>query len=129
MTAATVFIVSEDAAIRDSIAELVASADLRSEIFSCLEEFSEAVATDRSGCLVLDTRIGDDADPARAAAFAGIYAQRPVLLMVDRGEVTTAVRAIREGALDILEKPCREAQLLTGIVRALALAEEKRASG
>jgi len=129
MTPATVFIVSEDAAIRDTVAELVAAAGLRFETFACLAEFTEAVAMDRSGCLVLDTRGRDVADPTRTAAFAGICARRPVLLMVDRGEVPTAVRALREGALDILEKPFREAQLLAGIERALALAQGSGASG
>jgi FixJ family two-component response regulator len=123
MTLATVFIVSEDTAICDSITELVASAGLRAESFSSLDQYQAQISSDRKGCMLLDMQIHEFSEPTAAARFSAICALRPVLLLVDRGDVPIAVRAIKYGALNVLEKPCGKVALISSIECALALSQ------
>lgn len=128
MTHATVFVVSDDPAIRDSLAELAASAGLRAETFSSIEAWLEATPSARRGCLVLDARVSDFAGPERLSRFAAICARRPVLLLIDRGDVPIAVRALKGGAVDVLEKPYRDQSLLERIQRAAAIGQDAEAN-
>jgi FixJ family two-component response regulator len=123
----TVFLVSDDPAIRDSLSELVASAGLTAEIFASLEVWLDAVQPEREGCLLLDARARDLTGPERLARFASVCARRPVLVLIDRGDVPVAVRAIKDGAVDVLEKPLREDDLLERIKRAAATERDTRA--
>lgn len=116
----TVFVVSDDPAVRDSVSELVASAGLSAETFASLEMWLEAASPKRWGCLVLDARVCDTASPDRLARLTACCGTLPVLLLVDRGDVPTAVRAIKEGAADVLEKPLRARYLLECIELAAA---------
>ena len=118
MTNATVFVVSGDAAVRDSLAELFGSAGLPAQAFESLEQWRAAVRPEQPGCLVLDARVRDVTGPEHPEALASICAQRPVLMLVDRGDVPIAVRAIREGAVDVMEKPYRDVVLLERVMRA-----------
>jgi two-component system response regulator FixJ len=119
-SAETVFVVSDDPAIRDSIAELAASAGLQSETFVSLQAWLNAAAPKRGGCLVLDAAAVDTACLARLTELS--VAGQPVLLLVDRGDVPIAVRAIKLGAMDVLEKPYRNVTLLESIKRLAARA-------
>jgi FixJ family two-component response regulator len=129
MACTIVFVVSDDSAIRDSLSELVASAGLRAETFPSLEVWLEAVQPERRGCLVLDARVRHSTGPERLVSFASMCAKRPVLLLIDRGDVPIAVRAIKDGAVDVLEKPYRDESLLESIKRAAAAEQGATASG
>jgi len=124
MATTTVYVVSGNAAIRDSLSELAASAGLHAEAFASLEAWLEAVRPAQPGCLVLDASARDFSGPERLEQFASICTARPVLLLIDRGDVPIAVRAIREGAVDVLEKPCRDANLLEHLRRAAAAVDD-----
>jgi FixJ family two-component response regulator len=117
MACATVFVVSDDPAVRDSISELVRSAGLRAEASTSLDAWRAAVQPERAGCLVLDARARDFACPEHLARFDAVCAERPVLMLVDRGDVPITVRAIKGGAVDVVEKPCRGETLLERIRR------------
>jgi FixJ family two-component response regulator len=118
VTERTVFIVSDDSALRDSVAELVASEGLHAETFPSLETLLAAVQPERRGCIVLDARTFKFDDPDPLARFAALCATRSVLLLIDRGDVPMAVRAIQGGAVDVVEKPYRGENLLERIRRA-----------
>ena len=119
----TVFVVSGDSAVRDSLAELLDAAGLRPEPFQTLEAWLAAVPSDRAGCLVLDARHEDFVPPGDGVSLSSLCASRPVLLLIDRGDVPVAVRAIREGAADVLEKPCRNETVLARIREMTASAQ------
>lgn len=129
MACTTVFVVSDDPAVRNSLSELVASTSLRAETAASLEAWRAAVRPDRAGCLVLDASARDFAGADHLARFAAICAERPVLLLVDRGDVPIAVRAIRSGAADVLEKPCRGESLLERIRCAAAAGQDSTTTG
>lgn len=114
-----VFVISDDASVRDSVAELVDSAGLQAEGFPSLQRFLDAVQPGRPGCLVLDAQVGDLSYPERRARFAAACARIPVLLITDRGDVPMAVRAMRLGAIDVLQKPLSDNNLLRKIKQTL----------
>ena len=115
----TVCIVSEDPTVRDSLSKLVAAAGLRVETLPSMEVWFETAAP-VPDCLVLDASVGDLVEPERLAAFAWACARMPVLVLVHRGAVQTAVQALKHGAMDVLQKPLRVEILLERIKQAVA---------
>jgi len=113
-------IISEDPAVRDSLSELVVSAGLRVQVLRSLEAWLETARPENQVCLVLDICPGDLRDPQLCAQFAAACARFPVVVVIDRGDVPTAVRALKAGAADVMEKPLREKDLLERIERAVA---------
>ena len=129
MADTTVFVVSDHSAVRDSLSELIASAGLCVETFPSLEMWLKAVPSKPRGCLVLDTRARDFAVPERLARLSVACRKLPVLMLVDRGEVPIAVRGIKEGVADVLEKPLRDEKLLERIKMAAVAGQDAEANG
>jgi len=119
MKQAKVFVVSTDAAVSDSIKDLVESAGLPAETFCSLHAFLDTVEPDRRGCLVIDAHFSDLRDPQWLASLTVAYSRMPGLLIADRGDVPTAVRAVKAGAMDVVQKPYRDENLLDSIIKAL----------
>jgi len=119
LTALKVFVVSGDAAIYDSVKELVEAANLQAETFPSLDAFQDALAPGSRGCLLLDMQIDDWCDQQGQPGMVAAGATMPVLILIDRGDVVTAVRALQCGVVDVIEKPFRHASLLDSILQAL----------
>lgn len=115
----TIFIVSEDPIVRDSLSKLVAAAGLRAEALPSMKVWFETAAPELPNCLVLDASVGDLVEPERLAEFAWACARMPVLVLVHRGAVQTAVYALKHGAMDVLQKPLRAEILLERIKQAV----------
>lgn len=116
----TVFVVDDDDAVRDSLGMLIRSAGLRPECYDSAESFLAAWDPARIGCLVLDIRM---------PGMSGIDLQRelhqrdsmlPIIFITAHGDIPMAVEAVRHGAVDFIQKPFDDADLLTRIQRALA---------
>jgi RNA polymerase sigma factor (sigma-70 family) len=123
---ATVFIVDDDAAVRDSLGLLMRSAGLASETFPDAREFLKNVATDRPGCLILDVRMPeiDGLELQRQLAARG--SRLPIIMLTGHGDVPMAVEALRAGAIDFLTKPFDSQALLNRVHEAVALDERIR---
>jgi FixJ family two-component response regulator len=124
----TVFIVDDDAGVRDSIQELVESVGLRAEAYGSGQAFLDRCQAELSGCLVLDVRM---------ARMSGLVVQEklkelgigiPVIIITGYGDVPMAVRALKAGAADFIQKPYRNQLLLDSINEALALDATARAA-
>jgi FixJ family two-component response regulator len=124
----TVFIVSEDSTVRDLLSKLVMAAGLRVETLPSMEMWFETAAPELPDCLVLDASVGDLVEPERLAEFAWACAKMPVLVLVHRGAVQTAVYALKHGAMDVLQKPLRVEILLERIKRMIAVEGDKGAT-
>lgn len=124
MRCRTVFIISEDPAVRDSLPELVVSAGLRVQVLPSLEAWLETARPEHQACLVLDICPGDLFDPQRCAQFAAACPRMPVVVVTDRGDVPAAVRALKAGAADVIQKPLQGQNLLERIKRAVARNED-----
>ena len=116
---ATVFIVDDDAAVRDSIAELAESVGLRAEAYGAASAFLDAFDPARPGCLVLDVRMADMSGLVLQQRLNQLQARIPVIVLTGHGDVQMAVEAMKAGAVDFLQKPYRDQALLDAINAAL----------
>ena len=116
----TVFIVDDDAAVRDSIKELVESVGLQAESYDSALAFLDAFESQRPGCLVLDVRMAEMSGLVLQERLNELEASIPVILLTGHGDVPMAVQAMRSGAVDFIQKPYREQALLDSINAALA---------
>lgn len=118
--AATVFIVDDDEAVRDSIKELVASVGLAADTYASAVDFLAAYDDSRAGCLVLDIRMARMSGLALQTKLNEMGAKLPIVFITAHADVPTAVEAMRAGALSFVTKPYREQELLDSINEALA---------
>ena len=124
----TVFIVDDDAAVRDSIAELVESVGLRAEGYPSALAFLEASDPERPGCLVLDVRMAEMSGLALQERLNELEVRIPIIVLTGHGDVPMAVQAMKAGAVDFLQKPYREQALLDSINAALSMDAAARRS-
>src|SRR5262245_38071101 len=114
-----VFVVDDDASIRESLTDLFLSIGLRVETFASAAEFLQSKLPDAPGCLVLDVRLpglsGLDFQAELARAGIGI----PIVFISGHGDIPMTVRAMKAGAVEFLTKPFREQDMLDAIQAAL----------
>jgi FixJ family two-component response regulator len=117
----TVFVIDDDAGVRQALESLIGSVGLRVACFASPEEFLRQRHTDTPSCLVLDVRL---------PGLSGLDLQRelastpyciPIIFITGHGDVPMAVRAMKGGAVEFLPKPFRDQDLLDAIGYALDL--------
>lgn len=122
----TVFIVDDDNALRDSLVFLLRSVGLAAQAFATAEEFLAAHEPDQPGCLVVDVRLPGMSGIALQEALERREASLPVILVTGFAEVPTAVKAMKRGAIDFIEKPFSNDVLLDCIRKAIDIDEARR---
>jgi FixJ family two-component response regulator len=115
----TVFVVDDDEAVRNSLQWLIQSINLPVETFSDAHEFLAHYSPERHGCLVLDVRLPGMSGLELQEQLAGGVLRIPVIIITGHGEVPMAVRAMRFGAFDFIEKPFNDQALLDQVRRAI----------
>ncbi len=117
--APTVFIIDDDAAVRESIEGLLKSVGLRSETFGTAQEFLRSERSDGPSCLVLDVRLPgvSGLDFQHELAEAGV--QIPIIFITGHGDIPMTVKAMKSGAVEFLTKPFVDQALLDAIHHAL----------
>jgi FixJ family two-component response regulator len=115
-----VFVIDDDALIRDGIHSLVKSIGLRVETFASAQDFMLAKRPDAPACLILDVRMPglNGLDLQRKLSDANIYI--PIIFITGHGDIPMSVRAMKEGALEFLTKPVRGQDLLDAVQKAVA---------
>lgn len=119
MSEPTVFIVDDDEAVLDSIAELVNSVGLRAATFRSAQQFREVFDPEQPSCLVLDVRMAHMSGPKLQEALNAMGARIPIVFISGHGDIPVAIATIKAGAVDFVLKPYREQQLLDSINEAL----------
>ncbi|MGQ0741085.1 MAG: response regulator FixJ [Alphaproteobacteria bacterium] len=119
MGEANVFVVDDDAAVRDSVCALLESAGFQVEAFSGPKEFLASVAPTRAGCLIADVRMPEMDGLELQQELVNRAAQLAVIIITGHGDVPLAVRAMKAGAIDFIEKPFDDEVLLASVRRAL----------
>ena len=117
--ASTVFVVDDDKAVRKGLRILMKSVGLAVETFASAREFLDAYDPDRPGCLVLDVRMPGMSGLELQARLAEQAIEIPIIFLSAHGDVPMAVRAVKMGALDFIEKPFRHQVLLDLIQQAI----------
>lgn len=118
--AATVYVVEDDAAVRSSLELLLRVRGYLAEGYGCGEDFLEQAALRRPACLIADVRLPGIDGLELARRLKSHAAAIPVIIVTAHGDVSTARAALREGAVDFLEKPVDEAELFDAVEQALA---------
>ena len=125
--AGTVFVVDDDQAVRDSLALLVQSVGLDVETYASAGEFLDAFEADRPGCLVTDIRMPGMSGLELQEKLTEDGALIPVIVLTGHGDVPAAVRALKGGAVDFVEKPFNPQALLDLVQQAIARDADIRA--
>jgi FixJ family two-component response regulator len=122
----TVFIVDDDAAIRESLSLMVEQENMRVECFSNAEDFLKRYQADCQGCVVLDIRM----DGMDGMKLHKILVARdivlPVIFLTGHGDIPMSVQAMKAGAVDFLTKPVTREKLMSAIRSAIQLFETKK---
>ncbi len=121
-----VFIVDDDEALRDSLRWLLESVGLKVETHDSANSFLQSYYPGQSGCLLLDVRMPGMSGLELQEQLESRDVRLPVVIMTGHGDVSMAVRALKAGALDFIEKPFDDELLLASIQRALLLDVEQR---
>lgn len=128
-TEATVFVVDDNAGVRNSLRALLESAGHTVEAYASREEFLAAYRAERPGCLVLDVRLrGGGSGLDLQDELRRRQARLPIIILTGHGNVPTSVRALKAGAIDFLQKPSPPNVLLERIRAALDIDRLARAA-
>jgi FixJ family two-component response regulator len=116
---ATVFVVDDDASVREALGSLVRSAGLGVATYATAQEFLSAPRAELPSCLVLDVQLPglSGLDLQRRMAEANL--EIPIIFITGHGDVPTSVRAMKAGAVEFLTKPFGDDDLLTAIHEAI----------
>src|SRR5689334_5770637 len=106
----TVCIVDDDEPVRDSIAELVTSVGLEALTFSSAQQYLDGFDASLPGCLVLDVRMANMSGPALQERLVAIGATIPIVFISGHADLPVAIKAIKAGAIDFVQKPYRDQQ-------------------
>lgn len=116
----TVYVVDDDQGARESVRALVRSMGVQSAAFGSAEEFLEQLDPTRPGCLVTDLRMDGMSGLDLQSKLAEKGVHLPVILITAHAETQITVKAVKTGAVTVLEKPCQDFQLYDAIRAALA---------
>jgi FixJ family two-component response regulator len=121
-----VFVVDDDAAVRETLASLFRSVGLRVVVLGSAHEFLLSNIPDAASCLVLDIRLPgvSGLDFQEELAKAGI--RIPIIFMTGHGDIPMSVKAMKAGALDFLTKPFRDQDMLDAVTRAIERDQKRR---
>ena len=119
MNRPTVFIVDDDAGVRDSLAMLLELKGFRTRTFAAAEAFLAEYRPDSPGCVVLDLRMPGMSGLELQAELARRGAPLPVIIITAHGDVATTRAALKGGAVDFVEKPIDDQVLVAAIAAAL----------
>ncbi|WP_295587979.1 response regulator transcription factor [uncultured Lamprocystis sp.] len=124
----TVFVVDDDQAMRTSLQWLIESTGMQVKTFESADAFLSNFYPERAGCLLLDVRMPGMSGLELQSYLAREGYQLPVIIITGHGDVGMAVKAMRAGAMDFIEKPFHDEDLLRSIQRALEVDQRQRLS-
>jgi len=122
----TVFVVDNDEAIRDALGMLLRAAGQRVESFASALAFLNDYRPGRAGCLVLDIRMPGMSGLELQDELHKRRMSIPIVFLTGHGDVPMAVRALKKGAADFIEKPLEEERLVLAVLNALRVDAEQR---
>jgi len=116
---AIVFVVDDDASVREGLGSLIRSAGLRVETFASAQEFLARPRADVPSCLVLDVRLPGLSGLDLQKRLAEVNIEIPIVFITGHGDVPTSVQAMKAGAVEFLTKPFVDQDLLDAIQQAI----------
>ncbi len=124
-TSPIVFVVDDDDAVRDSLMDLVDSVGLNARAFASAKEFLDDFDASIPGCLVLDIRMPGMSGLDLQDRLVELGSKLPIVFITGHGDIPMAVRAVQRGAIDFIQKPFRDQELLDKVNQALKISSQK----
>lgn len=115
----TVHVIDDDDAVRDAIEMFLANEGLQVRTYPSADGFIAALDTAAPGCVITDVRMPGMSGMELLAEIARLRLAMPVIVVTGHADVSLAVRAMKSGAVDLLEKPFKAADLIDAVWRAL----------
>jgi FixJ family two-component response regulator len=110
-----VLVIDDDPAMRDSLKFLFRSVGLEAAVFASVSEFQQAALADVPSCLVLDVRLPGQSGLEFQTALAAANIQIPIIFMTGHGDIQMTVKAMKAGAIEFLQKPFRDEEMLHAV--------------
>jgi FixJ family two-component response regulator len=112
---ATVLVIDDDPALRDSVARLLRSVGLNAQLFASIFDFLKSDRPDGPTCLVLDVRLPGESGLDLQRELAVTNRELPTIFITGHGDIAMSVQAMKAGAIEFLTKPFRDQDLLDAI--------------
>ncbi|MGC3982534.1 MAG: response regulator [Steroidobacteraceae bacterium] len=125
MNDTTVFLVDDDASVRDSLSLLLSLKGLRTQVFASAEHFLDTYQPEWRGCLLTDLRLTGMSGLELQAMLQARGINLPVVVITAHGDVATTRTALQAGALDFLEKPVDDEVLIDVLRNAIRVDYER----
>jgi FixJ family two-component response regulator len=114
-----VFVVDDDVSMRDALRNLLRSVGLQVETFDSAQEFLARPRSDGPGCLVLDVRLPGLSGLELQRELAKADIDIPIVFITGHGDIPMSVQAMKAGAVEFLEKPFRDQDVLEAVQQAI----------
>lgn len=121
-----VYVIDDDAGIRDGLGRLFRSVGLRAELYGSPKEFLQSGRPAVPSCLVLDVRLPGLSGFELHAELTKANIHTPIIFITAHGDIPMSVRAMKGGAIDFLAKPFRDQDLLDAVNAAIASDRARR---
>ena len=121
-----VFVIDDDASLRNALTNLFRSVGLRAEVFASAPELLQSKLPDLPSCLVLDVRLPGLSGLDFQAELSKANIHIPIIFMTGHGDIPMTVRAMKAGAVDFLTKPFRDQDMLDAVAAAIERDRERR---
>ncbi len=126
--ATTVYVIDDDDAVRESLSWLLESVGLKVETYADARSFLAHITTSQTnGCVVTDVRMPGMSGLELQTELTERQIGLPVIIITGHGDVPMAVRAMKSGAYDFIEKPFNDQELLERVQRCLQQQQEQNA--
>ena len=116
-----VYVIDDDKAVRDSLKLLIESVGYCVVAYGGALNFLEAYDEDQPGCIILDIRMPDMSGLELQASLNAMHCILPIIFITGHGDVPMAVRAIKDGAMNFIQKPFRDQEILDLVNDAIRL--------
>jgi two-component system, LuxR family, response regulator DctR len=126
MNTGIAYLVDDDAAIRDALVWLLRSRGIAAQVWPSAEAFLSDYSKEMHGCLVLDIRMVGMTGIELYDQLLSRGCALPVIFLTGHGDVPLAVKALKHGAFDFIEKPFNDNELADRVIEALQLEESRR---
>lgn len=116
---AAVYVVDDDPSVRKALERLLRSADYDAKTFASAPEFLDFTCPDTPGCLILDIKMPELSGLELQDRLSEKAISLPIIFITGHGTVPASVKAFKAGAMDFLQKPFKDAELLDAISRGI----------
>ena len=123
---AVVFVVDDDDAVRESLSWLISSIGLKVETYPSAQDFLDSFIPEKHGCLIVDVRMPGMNGLELQRKLADKATCLPVIVITGHGDVQMAVRAMKDGAFDFVEKPFNDNAIIEHVEKAVRECKNRR---